>query len=92
MKYLTVGALLMVGLFVGGCAQEALYVDREHGVASSDAFDQQIVNKDYKYANKDVEGLDAIHAENIMGKYADTYKSGFTKEKIDLQQFETSNE
>lgn len=91
MKYLTVGALLIVGLLVGGCAQEALYADREHGVASSDAFDQLIVNKDYKYANKDVEGLDAIHAEDIMGKYAETYKGGFTKEEMDMQKFESSD-
>lgn len=91
MKYLTVGALLTFGLFIGGCAQEAFYVDREHGVASSNAFDQQIVNKDYKYANKDVEGLDAIYAEDIMGKYSATYKSGFTKEDIDIQQFQGSS-
>jgi hypothetical protein len=71
-------------LFLGGCANSAYYADREHGLASRDAFDQQIVHKDYKFAGKPVEGMDAIYAEHIMGKYLDTFQEGFTKETIDI--------
>lgn len=84
MKFTILPIVLAFGLILGGCAQTAYYADREHGIASSDAFDQQIVHKDYKYADKPVEGLDAIYAEHIMGKYLDTYQEGFTKEIIDI--------
>ena len=83
MKY-TVLILALASLALSGCAREAWYADREIGMASGDAFDQQIVHKDYKYAGKPVEGLDAIYAEHIMGKYLDTYQEGFTKEPIDI--------
>ena len=75
---------MVLGIMVGGCAETAYYADREHGIASSDAFDQQVVHKDYKYAGKPVEGMDAIYAENIMGKYLDTFKEGFTKEDVEI--------
>lgn len=84
MKYSALCALLIFGLFLGGCAREAWYADQEHGIASRDAFDQQIVNKDYKYANKPVEKMDGIHAEQVMGEYLDTYTQGFTKENITI--------
>jgi hypothetical protein len=84
MKYSALFTIVVLGLLLGGCAHEAMYADREYGVANSDAFDQQIVNKDYKYAGKPVEGLDGIYAEQIMGKYLDTYKEGFKKENIDI--------
>ena len=80
----TVLGFLLLGFMVSGCAETAYYADREHGVASSDAFDQLVVHKDYKYANKPVEGMDAIYAEHIMGKYLDTFKEGFTKEDIQI--------
>jgi hypothetical protein len=83
MKY-TVLILALASFVLTGCAREAWYADRELGIASADAFDQQIVHKDYKYAGKPVEGLDAIYAEHIMGKYLDTYQEGFTKEPIDI--------
>jgi hypothetical protein len=84
MKYSASISLLVLGFFLGGCAQEALYVDREHGIASNDAFDQQIVHKDYKYAGKPVDGLESIYIENALGRYLETYKEGFTREGIDL--------
>jgi hypothetical protein len=84
MKYLTIIAYLALGLMLCGCAHEAYYVDHEHGLASRDAFDQQIVNKDYKYAGKPVEGLDGLYAENIMGAYLDTFTDIFTKESVDI--------
>ena len=84
MKYNTLPIVLAFGLILGGCAESAYYADREHGIASSDAFDRQVVHKDYKYAGKPVEGLDAIYAEHIMGKYLDTFQEGFTKEDIQI--------
>lgn len=84
MKYSTLPALLALGLFLGGCAREAVYADHEHGIASRNAFDQQIVNKDYMYADKPVEGMDGIYAEHVMGKYLGTYTQGFTKTVVDI--------
>lgn len=84
MKYPALLIILGFGLFLGGCAHEALYADREHGVASNDAFDQQVVHKDYKYAQKPVETMDGIYSEHVMGKYLDTFRQGFTKENIDI--------
>jgi len=84
MKYITLPLVLALGLILGGCAETAYYADREHGIASSDAFDQQVVHKDYKYAGKPVEGLDAIYAEHIMGKYLETFTEGFTKEDFEV--------
>jgi len=75
---------VVLGFLLSGCAETAYYADREHGIASNAAFDQQIVHKDYKYAGKPVEGMDAIYAENIMGRYLETFKEGFTKEDIDI--------
>jgi len=88
MKPLTLLSLFIFGLSISGCAREACYVDKEYGLASNSAFDQQIVNKDYKYAGKDVSGMDALSSENIMGKYVDTYKESFTKEEIDISTFD----
>lgn len=88
MKLLTLWTGLTCGLLLCGCAHETCYVDKEFGLASKAAFDQQIVNKDYKYADKDVSGMDALHSENVMGKYADTYKQSFTKESIDIGKFD----
>jgi len=88
MRIFTLLTILTFGLFLGGCAHESCYADREFGVASKVAFDKHIINQDYKYADKDVSGMDALYSENIMGKYADTYKSSFTKEDIDITTFE----
>ena len=92
MKYPYFISILALGLFLGGCAHEAYYADREHGIASNDAFDQQIVHKDYKYANQPVEGMDGIYSENIMGKYLDTYKTAPTADKIVILQKESSSQ
>ena len=77
MKYNTLPIVLALGLILGGCAESAYYADREHGIASSDAFDQQIVHKDYRYASKPVEGMDAIYAEHIMSKFLQTFQTMF---------------
>jgi hypothetical protein len=86
MKLMTPLAILALALIFGGCANEAWYADREFGVASRDAFDQQIAHKDYKYAGMPVEGMDGLYSENIMGRYLDTYKEGFTKETFEISE------
>ena len=86
MKPTHICLFLIFGLFLSGCAREAYYADHEYGIASRDAFDQQIVNKDYKHANKPVEGMDGIYAEHVMGTYLDTFTQGFTKEAIDISE------
>ncbi len=76
--------IVLAAFFLAGCAQEAIYTDREFGLASKDAFDRQIVYKDYRYADRAVEGLDGIHAEAIMETYHETFKEGSTSEDIDI--------
>jgi hypothetical protein len=92
MKYSYLISILALSLFLGACAQEAYYADREHGIASNNAFDQQIVHKDYKYAKQPVEGMEGIYSENIMGKYLDTYKTAPTSDKIDINSMGLSSQ
>ena len=88
MKYSIFFISMVFLLTIGGCAREAISIDREHGLASNAAFDQQIVNKDYKHADKDVSGMDAIYAETTIGRYAETYNKAMTKEKVMLDNLE----
>ena len=81
MKYLTL--LFFTAVVLTGCAHEAYYADNEYGVASMDAYDRMIVHKDYKYANKTVDGMEGLHAEPTMGLYHDSFGEGFTLETID---------
>jgi len=80
MKYLTL--LLLAVSVLAGCAQNAYFADREHGVATNDAFDQQIVNKDYVYAGKTSDSMDGIYAEPILETYYNSFSEGFTIESI----------
>lgn len=84
MKYIAL--LAATGFLLVGCAamEEAYYVDREFGTATNDAFDRQIIHKDYAHAGKSVEGLPALHAESIMDTYHGTFSTGFTSESIDI--------
>lgn len=84
MRYITL--LFVAAVLISGCAQEAIYADQEYGKATQDAFDQQIVHKDYKHANKTEEHLDGIHAEPIMGVYQGSFGEGFTGESINTLQ------
>ena len=86
MKYVIL-TLTCVAL-LAGCAsfEEAYYVDREFGMANNDAFDRQIVHKDYKYAGEPVNDLSGIHAEPIMETYQGTFSEGFTSEDIDISE------
>lgn len=68
MKYHIV-LLLASLLWLAGCAHEAPYADYEYGMATMDAFDRQVVFKDYVHANKPVEGMDGLYAEPTMGMY-----------------------
>lgn len=79
-------ALVLFSLFLTACAREAVYVDHEFGKASQDAFDRQIIHKDYAHAGKPVEGMAGIHAEPIMNTYQKTFSEGFTREDIDITQ------
>lgn len=76
--------IMIVGILLAGCANEAPYVDRELGMAAQDAFDRQIVYKDGRYADRTVEGLNGIHAEKVMDTYHNTFSDGFTQEDIDI--------
>lgn len=76
MRYLTV--VFVAAIFLSGCAQEAYYADQEYGLATMDAFDQQIVHKDYKHADKSVDGMDGLHSEPTMEMYHDSFGEGFT--------------
>ena len=86
MKYSFLLAFGVLLTLISGCAHEAYYADREHVVASSDAFDKMIVHKDHKYAGMPVEGIDAIYIENVMGRYLETFTEGLTKEDIDTSE------
>ena len=81
MKYLSL--LFVATIFLTGCAQEAYYADNEFGIASMDAYDRQVVHKDYVYADKNVDGLEGLHAEKTMGLYHESFGEGFTQESFD---------
>lgn len=82
MKYLIILSLLAVALT--GCAHDVPYGDREYGMATTDAFDRQVAYKDYRYANKPVEGMDGLHAEKTMEMYHNSFGQGFTQESIEI--------
>lgn len=81
---LTVAFLAICSILLAACAREAVYVDHEFGKATNDAFDRQIIHKDYAHAGKSADGLAGIHAEAIMNTYQKTFSEGFTKENIDV--------
>lgn len=81
MKYISL--IFFAAVVLVGCAQEAYYTDHEYGLATTDAFDRQIVHKDYLYADKTGDGMDGIHAEPIMQTYQNSFSEGFTMESID---------
>lgn len=80
MRYLIL--IFTVTIFMTGCAQEAYYADQEHGIASMDAYNQQIVHKDYVHADKDVNGMEGLHAEPTMQMYHESFGEGFTQEDV----------
>ena len=81
MKYLSL--LFVAAVVLTGCAHEAHYADNEFGIASMDAYDRQVVHKDYVYADKNVDGMKGLHAEPTMQMYHDSFGEGFTQETVD---------
>lgn len=81
MKYLTL--LFVATVVLAGCAHEAYYADNEYGVASMDAFDRQVVHKDYIYADKSVDGMEGLHAEPTLEMYHNSFGEGFTQGTIE---------
>ena len=81
MKYLTL--LFFATVVLTGCAHEAYYADNEYGIASMDAYDRQIVHKDYVHADKTADSMDGLHAESTMEMYHSSFGEGFTQETID---------
>ena len=80
MKYLTL--LFVAAVALTGCAHEAYYADNEYGMASMDAYDRQIVHKDYAYADKTDDDMDGLHAEPTMELYQSSFGEGFTQESV----------
>ena len=80
MKYLTL--LFLAAVVLTGCANEAYYADNEFGMASMDAYDRQIVHKDYVHAGKTEDNMDGLHAEPTMGLYQSSFGEGFTQESV----------
>jgi hypothetical protein len=89
MRYLAL--LFLTAAVLAGCAQEAYYADREYGIATKDAFDQQVVNKDYVHAGKTSDSMDGLHAEPIMEMYHDSFGEGFTQESVSTSSPGSSN-
>ena len=85
MKYLTL--LFVASVALAGCAHELNYADNEYGIASMDAYDRQIVHKDYVYADKNVDGMEGLHAEPTMEMYHDSFGEGFIQESVDINSF-----
>lgn len=81
MRYITISLIAFAVL--AGCAQEAYYADHEYGVATRDAFDQQVVNKDYVHAGKTSDSMGGIYAEKTMEMYHNSFGEGFTQTDID---------
>jgi hypothetical protein len=84
--------LLFGAMLLAGCAQEAIYADHEFGIATQNAFDQQIVHKDGKYANKPVDQMDGLYSEHIMGTYLNTFSQGSTRENIAIGESGVAND
>ena len=80
MKYLFIFSFTLVVL--SGCANDAYYVDREFGIAHMDAFDRQIVYKEYEHAHQSVDGIDGLHSEKTMEMLDGSYGEGFTQESV----------
>ncbi len=80
MRFLTL--IFVATIFMTGCAHEAIYADQEYGIASMDAYDQQIVHKDYVHADKEVKDMEGLHAEPTMEMYHGSFGAGFTQNDV----------
>ena len=91
MSKISLVTIIGISLLLAACAKETVYVDHEFGMATQDAFNQQIIHKDYAHAGKKVEGLPGINAEPIMNTYQQTFTEGFTREDFDISSFGVSS-
>ena len=76
MKISTLILSIVSLLLFSGCAQEAYYIDQEFGEAQMESWDKMIAYPAERYADKQPEGLEGIHAEPAM----DVYHRSFSKE------------
>ncbi len=78
---------LIAAVLCLGCSmtEEAYYLDREYGKAQMESWDKMIAHPDYRYADRQPEGLEGVHAEPAM----DVYHRSFSKEptESDVIQF-----
>lgn len=67
-----------------GCAmkEEAYYLDREFGKAQMESWDKLIAHPDYRYADREPEGLEGIHAEPAMGVYHKSFAKEPTRREV----------
>jgi hypothetical protein len=67
--------ILIAAVTFTGCAsfEEAYVLDREFGKAQMETWDKMIAYPDSKYADKQPEGMEGIHAEPAMGVYHRSY-------------------
>lgn len=76
--------VLLSALLLSGCAsmQEAYYIDEEFGQLSQASWDMMIAYPDYRYADRETEGIDGITAEEIMNVYNQTFAEKPTKTEV----------
>jgi hypothetical protein len=76
-KLFTFVLALLLGLFFVGCGQpymeETYYIDREFGKANMASFDKAIANPTPSISAITPEGIDGIHAEQLMRIHDSTY-------------------
>lgn len=83
MKALTLFVIVVsFAMILSGCS--ASYVDKEFGKAQMTSFDKQIAYPDYRYTQKTPTGMEGILAEEVMQRYTESYREGFSKQKIDI--------
>lgn len=77
-------AVIGILLLLAACApfEEAYYIEREFSKDSQAAWDAQIVNKDFRYADRVPEGMAGITAEEIMSSHTKTFAEKPSKSKI----------
>lgn len=89
---LTIAALalaLALPLLLSACSsnapqalQEAAYIDAQFGKAAQRSFDMQVAHPETPYAEMPPEGMDGIHAENVMEVHNETYAEEPTEANV----------
>ena len=82
MKTLIMTASLAI--ILSGCSifYDAPRIDADHGQAQTQAWDNQIVFVDYRYAGATAEGLGGIPSEQIMKVYNQSFGEKPTKQTV----------